>query len=108
MTDQVASSESRPRLPERLTATFASLSEADADGLTQAECLEVVGLLEATKGAAAALQARATPTPGRPGSGTRSRGGRSPADGARPAPRSGWPAGARPRRPIDTCGSPVP
>lgn len=60
MTDQMVTTESGPRLPERLTATLASLSDDRAEDLTAAECLEVVDLLEATKGAAAALQARAT------------------------------------------------
>ncbi len=60
MTDQTAGTDIASRLPGRIAAMLTSLSEGDAEGLTQAECLEVVGLLEATKGAAAALQARAT------------------------------------------------
>lgn len=48
------------RLPEQLTAMLDALSASEVDGLTQADCLEVLSLLEATKGAAAALQARAT------------------------------------------------
>lgn len=60
MTDQWAGTEAQPRLPERLATALASLTDARAEGLTEAECLEVVDLLEATKGAAAALQARAT------------------------------------------------
>lgn len=50
-------------LPARLRTVLAGLVEEGAEGLTEglteAECLEVVSLLEATKGAAAALQARA-------------------------------------------------
>ncbi|WP_169797354.1 DUF222 domain-containing protein, partial [Janibacter limosus] len=47
-------------LPDRLAASLKVLSAARAEGLSEAELLEVVSVLEATKGAAAALQARAT------------------------------------------------
>ncbi len=60
MTDPRTGAESVSRLPETIASMLASLGATDVDGLTDAECLEVVGLLEATKGAAAALQARAT------------------------------------------------
>lgn len=55
-------SESMPpvALPDRLAASLEALSAARPEGLSQAELLRVVSLLEATKGAAAALQARAT------------------------------------------------
>ena len=60
MTDQMTGTGTASRVPEQIAAMLTSLSEGDADGLTQAECLEVISLLEAAKGAAAALQARAT------------------------------------------------
>lgn len=44
----------------QLAEALAALGSASVDGLTEAECLDVVTLLEATKGAAAALQAHAT------------------------------------------------
>jgi hypothetical protein len=47
-------------LPDRLAAALEVLSGARAEGLSEAELLQVVSLMEATKGAAAALQARAT------------------------------------------------
>lgn len=47
-------------LPTRLAAALAELSAASAEGLSEADLLEVVSVLEATKGAASALQARAT------------------------------------------------
>ncbi|KRE36922.1 hypothetical protein ASG73_11395 [Janibacter sp. Soil728] len=47
-------------LPDRLAAALGVLSGARAEGLSEAELLQVVTVCEATKGAAAALQARAT------------------------------------------------
>jgi hypothetical protein len=47
-------------LPGQLAASLEALSAARPEGLSEAELLRVVSLLEATKGAAAALQARAT------------------------------------------------
>ncbi|QBF47072.1 HNH endonuclease [Janibacter limosus] len=47
-------------LPDRLAAALEVLSGARAEGLSEAELLQVVTVCEATKGAAAALQARAT------------------------------------------------
>lgn len=47
-------------LTDRLAACLEELSAARPEGLSEAELLEVVSVLEATKGAAAALQARAT------------------------------------------------
>lgn len=60
ITDQTTGTGTDSRLPDQISAVLDVLSTAEADGLTQAECLEVVGLLEAAKGAAVALQARAT------------------------------------------------
>ncbi|QOK21724.1 DUF222 domain-containing protein [Janibacter indicus] len=51
---------SEARLPDALAASLAALGAASVDGLGEAELLEVVALLESTKGAASALQARAT------------------------------------------------
>lgn len=50
----------RESLPGQLAASLAALSTARPEGLSEAELLAVVSVLEATKGAAAALQARAT------------------------------------------------
>ena len=47
-------------VPGRLRAVLAEVSATGVDGLTEVELLEVVALLEMTKGAAAAAQARAT------------------------------------------------
>lgn len=47
-------------LPDRLAASLEALTEARAEGLSESDLLRVVTVLEATKGAAAALQARAT------------------------------------------------
>lgn len=47
-------------LPSRLDDALAALGAAAIDGLSEADLLHVVTTLEATKGAAAALQARAT------------------------------------------------
>lgn len=47
-------------LPERLDDALGALSATTVDGLSEADLLRVVATLEATKGAAAALQARAT------------------------------------------------
>lgn len=47
-------------LPGQLAASLEALSAARPEGLSEAELLRVVSLLEATKGAAAALQACAT------------------------------------------------
>lgn len=52
--------ESGSALPGRLAATLELLTSARPDGLSEAELLRVVAVLEATKGAAAALQARST------------------------------------------------
>lgn len=46
--------------PARLTSALEHLSAARVEGLSEAQLLEVITVLEATKGAAAALQARAT------------------------------------------------
>lgn len=51
---------SEASLPDRLAASLEFLSAARAESLSEAELVRVVTLLEATKGAAAALQARAT------------------------------------------------
>ncbi|CAM3945004.1 HNH endonuclease [Janibacter anophelis] len=49
-----------PGLPDRLRAAAEALSAARPEGLDESELLEVLTALEATKGAAAALQARVT------------------------------------------------
>lgn len=49
-----------PGLPDRLRAAAEALSAVRPDGLDESELLEVLTALEATKGAAAALQARVT------------------------------------------------
>ena len=56
ITDQVSGT----TVPGRLRAVLAEVSATGVDGLTEVELLEVVALLEMTKGAAAAAQARAT------------------------------------------------
>lgn len=56
ITDQVSGT----TVPGRLRAVLAEVSATGVDGLTEVELLEVVTLLEMTKGAAAAAQARAT------------------------------------------------
>lgn len=61
MTPQSVTEEpGRTTVPERLGAALAELSATAVDGLTEAELLEVVAVLEMTKGAASAVQARAT------------------------------------------------
>lgn len=60
MTDHTTGTDTAARLPEQVSAVLDVLRGSRPDGLTPAECLELVDLLEATKGAAAALQARAT------------------------------------------------
>ena len=47
-------------LPEQLDEALGALSDASVDDLSEADLLRIVTTLEATKGAAAALQARAT------------------------------------------------
>ncbi|WP_277452002.1 HNH endonuclease signature motif containing protein [Janibacter sp. DB-40] len=47
-------------LPDQLDDVLGALSAAAIDGLSEADLLDVITTLEATKGAAAALQARAT------------------------------------------------
>lgn len=49
-----------PALLERLSVSLKELSATRPEGLSEAELLELVSVLEATKGAASALQARAT------------------------------------------------
>ncbi|MEK4242935.1 DUF222 domain-containing protein [Janibacter sp. FSL W8-0316] len=56
ITDQVSGT----TVPGRLRTVLAEVSATGVDGLTEVELLEVVALLEMTKGAAAAAQARAT------------------------------------------------
>lgn len=60
MIQAIESQESGPGLPGLLADTVAWMSNIAVEGLTQAECLQVVESLEAAKGAAAAVQARAT------------------------------------------------
>lgn len=60
MTDQTDGSGVEISLPGVLAASLSMLSAARPEGLSEAELLEVVSVCEATKGAAAALQARAT------------------------------------------------
>lgn len=60
MTDPMTGTDTASGLPGRVASMVATLGCSDVDGLTPAECLELVDLLEAAKGAAAALQARAT------------------------------------------------
>ncbi|MGO1166047.1 MAG: hypothetical protein ACTMHL_05455 [Janibacter sp.] len=57
---QQGSGGAEARLPEVLAALREQVSSSSVEGLSEAELLEVVSALEATKGAAAALQARAT------------------------------------------------
>lgn len=57
---QQGSGGAEARLPETLTVLRDCISASSVDGLTESELLAVVSTLEATKGAAAALQARAT------------------------------------------------
>lgn len=112
MTDLTTGTDTASRLPARIGAMLDSLGAATAEGLTQAECLEVVDLLEATKGAAAALQARATAcfvgerdadaTDAMRRGGATSLDMRHPASAARPDPRWRSPVGARRLRQIDT------
>ena len=52
--------ESAAALTDRLADALGDLSAAAIDSLSEADLLRVVTTLEATKGAAAALQARAT------------------------------------------------
>ncbi|CAM4041369.1 DUF222 domain-containing protein [Janibacter anophelis] len=47
-------------LPERLAGMLADLSTAGVEGLAPAQLIEVIGVLESIKGAAAGVQARAT------------------------------------------------
>lgn len=60
MTEQTDGSGVEISLPGVLVASLSMLSAARPEGLSEAELLEVVSVWEATKGAAAALQARAT------------------------------------------------
>lgn len=57
---QQGSGGAEARLPETLTVLRDCISASSVEGLTESELLAVVSTLEATKGAAAALQARAT------------------------------------------------
>lgn len=60
MTAAVPEIEGAATLPDQLDEVLGSLSAAVIDGLPEADLLHVITTLEATKGAAAALQARAT------------------------------------------------
>src|SRR5690606_22363329 len=60
MTAAAPEIEGAATLPDQLDEVLGSLSAAVIDGLPEADLLHVITTLEATKGAAAALQARAT------------------------------------------------
>lgn len=60
MATAVAEIEGAATLPDQLDGVLGALGAAAIDGLSEADLLHVITTLEATKGAAAALQARAT------------------------------------------------
>ena len=56
----IESQDASTGLPAQLAAILTSMSDIPLDGLSSEECLAVVETMEAAKGVAAAVQARAT------------------------------------------------